>query len=144
MRPSNNLENKTLSDNILKSSASMYESSDSQFFRNTTAIQSRPDAFDESRFVMTFLTILGVTEILCSSRLVLERKTGKEKPKSSRFEFLEKILANNFALSHAEDNTSGPSIASIASELSFRYRKFSLLVQTKIVISIIYGSSTSS
>ena len=36
------------------------------------------------------------------------RKTGKEIPESSRLEFLEKVLANNFALSEAEDNTSGP------------------------------------
>ena len=86
----------------------MYESSGSQFFRTTTGIQSQPDAFDESRFVMTFLTILGVMEILCSFRLVLEGKTGKEIPESSRFEFLEKFSANNFALSYAEDNTSGP------------------------------------
>ena len=56
---------------------------------------------------MTFLTILGVMEILCSFRLVLEGKTGKEILESSRFEFLEKFLANNFALSYAEDNTSG-------------------------------------
>ena len=41
-------------------------------------MQSRPNAFDESRFVMTFLTILGVTEILCGFRLVPEEKTGKE------------------------------------------------------------------
>ena len=47
-------------------------------------------------------------EILCSFRLVLERKTGKEIPESSRFEFLEKFLANNFGLSDAEDKTSGP------------------------------------
>ena len=46
---------------------------------------------------MTFLTILGVMEI-SSFRLALEGKTGK----------LEKFLANNFALSNAEDNTSGP------------------------------------
>ena len=52
---------------------------------------NRPDAFEESRFVMTLLTILGVTEILCSFRLVLEGKTGKEIPESSRFEFLEKF-----------------------------------------------------
>ena len=84
----------------------MYESSGSQFFRTTTGMQSGPDAFDESRFVMTFLTILGVMEILCSFRLVLEGKTGKEIPESSRFEFLEKFLANNFALSDAEDSTS--------------------------------------
>ena len=57
---------------------------------------------------MTFWTILGVTEILCSFRLVLERKTGKEIPESSRLEFLEKFLVNNFALSDAEDNMSGP------------------------------------
>ena len=39
-------------------------------------------------------------DILCSFRLVLEGKTGKE--------ILEKFLANNFAFSDAEDNTSGP------------------------------------
>ena len=32
----------------------------------------------------------------------------KEIPESSRFEFLEKFLANNFALSDAVDNSSGP------------------------------------
>ena len=57
---------------------------------------------------MTFLTILGVIEILCSFRLVLEGKTGKEIPESSRLEFLEKFLANNFALSDAENDNSGP------------------------------------
>ena len=92
---------------LLKSLASVYESSGSQIFRTTTGIQSEPDAFDESRFVMTFSTNLGLTEILCSFRLVLEGKTGKEIPESSRFEFVEKFLANNFALSDAEDNTSG-------------------------------------
>ena len=56
---------------------------------------------------MTFLTILGVTEILCNFRLILKGKTGKELPESSRLEFLEKISANNFTLSNAEDNTSG-------------------------------------
>ena len=34
------------------------------------------------------------------------RETGKEIPESSRLEFSEKFLANNFALSEAEDNTS--------------------------------------
>ena len=57
---------------------------------------------------MTFLTILGDTEILCSFKLVLEGKTGKEIPEPSRLEFLEKFSANNFVLSDAEDNTSGP------------------------------------
>ena len=56
---------------------------------------------------MTFLTIFGVTEILCSFKLVLEEETGKEIPESSRLEFLEKFSANTFALSDAEDNFSG-------------------------------------
>ena len=55
---------------------------------------------------MIFLTILGVIEILCSFRLVLEGKTGKEISESSRLVFLEKFLGNNFALSDAENNTS--------------------------------------
>ena len=56
---------------------------------------------------MTFLTILGVTEILCSFKLVLEGKAGKGIPESSRLEFLEKFFAINFSLSDAENNTSG-------------------------------------
>ena len=36
------------------------------------------------------------------------RETGKEIPESSILEFIEKISANNFALSDAEDNTFGP------------------------------------
>ena len=51
---------------------------------------------------------MGVTEILCSLKWVLEGSTGKEIPDSSRLEFLQKFSANNFALSDAEDNTSRP------------------------------------
>ena len=47
---------------ILKSSGSIYESSGSQFFRTTSGIQTGPDTFHESRFIMTFLTIFGVIE----------------------------------------------------------------------------------
>ena len=50
---------------------------------------------------MTFLTILGVTKILCSFKLALEGKIGKEIPESSR------LKSNDFALSDAEDNTYG-------------------------------------
>ena len=57
---------------------------------------------------MIFLTISIVTEILCSFKLVLEGKTGKEIPESSRLEFLEKSSANNFDLSDTEDNSFGP------------------------------------
>ena len=60
-----------------------------------------------SRFIMTFLTILGITEILYSFELVLEGKTSKTIPKSSTLDFLEKFSGNNFALSDAEDNTYG-------------------------------------
>ena len=56
---------------------------------------------------MTILTFLGVTEILCSFRLGLEGKTGKDIAESSKLEFLEKFSANDFALSDAE-NTSRP------------------------------------
>ena len=50
---------------------------------------------------------MEVTEILCSFKLVLEGKTGKEISESSRLEFLEKLSAKYFALSDAEENTSG-------------------------------------
>ena len=57
---------------------------------------------------MTFLIILGVTELLCSFMLALEGKTGKEILMSLKLEFLQKFLAKHFAFSDAEDNTSGP------------------------------------
>ena len=65
----------------------MYESSGSQFFRTTTGTQPEADAFNESWFIMTFLTILGFAEILCSFRLAVEEKTGKKIPELSRLEF---------------------------------------------------------
>ena len=83
----------------------MYELLGPHFFKTTTGIQSVPDIFDESWFVMAFLIILGVTEILCSFRLVLEGNTSKEILESSRLEFLEKFSGNNFALPDTEDST---------------------------------------
>ena len=65
----------------------MHESSRSQFFRTTTGIQPLSDAFAKSRFVKIFLTIMGVTEISCSFRLVLEEKIVKEIPEFPRLEF---------------------------------------------------------
>ena len=56
---------------------------------------------------MNFSTILGVTEILCSFKLLLEGKAGKGIPESARSELLEKFLANNFVLSDAKDNPLG-------------------------------------
>ena len=60
---------------------------------------------DESRFVMSFINILEVTETLHSFRLVPNKTTGKEIPKSPRLELIEKVLANNFPLSDTEDKT---------------------------------------
>ena len=77
---------------ILKISTSMYETSCSQFFRTTTRIQLGPYTFDESKFVMTFFTILKITEIF-SFTWVLEGKAGKKIPDYSRLVFLEKFLA---------------------------------------------------
>ena len=57
---------------------------------------------------MTFITIAGAREILCSFKFIVEGKTRKEIAESSRLEFLEKFLACNFALSDAEANTSVP------------------------------------
>ena len=62
---------------------------------------------------MTFLTILEVTKILCSFKLVLEGKEGKEISESSRLEFLDRFSANNFTLSDAEDNYNRGGIADL-------------------------------
>ena len=78
-----------------------------EFFRTTTGIQSRPDAFDKSRFAITFPTILGVTETSCSPRLAPGGKTGND---ILSHQFLEKFSANNFALTDAEENTFRPLI----------------------------------
>ena len=64
------------------------------------------DVCQESRSVMTFLINLGVTETLCSFRLVLKGKKGNEIPALTRFEVRNKISANNFSLSDLKDNTS--------------------------------------
>ena len=74
---------------------------------------------------MTFLTILGVTtEILRSFRSIIERKAGKEIPESSRLEFLEIFLANNFALSDAEDNSQVSAASRISSIRGITYLKY--------------------
>ena len=45
-------------------------------------------------FVMTFLTILKDTEVLCSFRLVIEGKTEKQILKSSRLELMKLEMHN--------------------------------------------------
>ena len=73
----------------------MYEGSGSQFFRTNTGIQSGLGTFNKSTLVMNFLTTSKFTGILCSFRLVLEGKAGKEIPESSKLEFLEKFPLKN-------------------------------------------------
>ena len=75
--------------------------------QDLTGIQSEPHVFDESRFIMTFLTILGVIgRNVMELQISSTKETGKDIPESSRLEFLEKFLAKHFALLDAEDNTS--------------------------------------
>ena len=54
---------------------------------------------------MTFSNILGVTEILCSFRLVLEVKTNNKISESSRLEFLQKFLTKTTLLYQMEQTT---------------------------------------
>ena len=144
MRPSNNLENKTLIRHILGSSVSLCESSGSQFFRTTTGKESGPDFFDESRFVMTLLTILGVTEILYSLRVVQDENTISNSPKVPRAKFLESDRLSCFISTCKFGSFKNPFAAITSlSELYFRLGRFILLVQTKEMISMNYGSSTS-
>ena len=72
----------------------MWESSSSQFFRTTTG----PDAFEESRSSMTFLTILGIIQIPSILSLVLKEKAGLAIAKPPKLELTENISANNFCL----------------------------------------------
>ena len=50
---------------------------------------------------------MGVAGILCSFRLVLDRKAVKKIPESSRLEFLKMFSANHFSLLDLEDNAWG-------------------------------------
>ena len=73
---------------MLKTSASIYESSGFQFFRTTTGIQSGSNAFGKSKLVAIFLANTRLTTILCSFRLFLEGKSGKQVPELSRWSSL--------------------------------------------------------
>ena len=103
MKPFNNLKKKTSSDTywrvqIVCKKFQAHSSSEPQLEYN----QDQTPLMNQ---ISSGPLILGVN--IFSFRLVLAAKSGKEIPKSSRLEFLGKFLANNFALSDAEDNTSG-------------------------------------
>ena len=71
----------------------MFENSGSDFFSTTTIIQSGPDPYEESKLVMTFMTNLVVTGIMCI-RVI---KIG----------VLIEVTSNRFALPDAKDNNAG-------------------------------------
>ena len=94
--------------------------------------------FDESRFVMTFLTILGVTEIFVGDTISNSRKVPTAK-----------FLASNELscfISICKFGRFKNLFITISSlpELYFWFRRFMLLVQQKKVIFMNYGNSTSS
>ena len=89
-----NLENQNSFD-TLKIWTNIYATSDLHFFRIISGKQLGPDAFEESRLVMTLLTNLQVRGIVSNIRLILE-EVGKKMPESSRLVFLERILAKKF------------------------------------------------
>ena len=108
MRHSNSLENKTLSDTywivqLVCVKIEAHSSCNHWWNAMRSRCQGSYDLFNHlgNHLLPSYGNI-------CSFRLVLEGKTGKEIPESSRLEFWEKFLANNFALSVAEDNTSTP------------------------------------
>ena len=115
MRPPNNLEIK-----IFQTLKSLRIKVQVTVLQSTNGMQSGPDVFDKSRLIITFLTNLGVTEILCSFKLDFERKACKEIPESSRFESLENVLANNLAVSDAKANTSSALNREGVADLPFR------------------------
>ena len=95
MRPSNNLENKTLSDTYWRVQLECLKVQAHSSVEPPLKYSQDHMPLMNQGFVMTCLTILGIMEILCSFRLVLEGKIGKEISESSRLEFLEKFLASN-------------------------------------------------
>ena len=130
MRPSNNQENKRFSDIswrvqllYIKVQAPWFLEPPLQHNQDQTPLMNHS-------LVMAFLTILGVTEILCSFRLALEGETGKGIPKAWRSEFLERFLASNFDYQIGSFKNSFAAITSLP-EVYLGFRRFILLVQTK-------------
>ena len=108
MGPSNNQENKIPSDIYWRVQLVCIKVQVQSSLEPPLEYNQDKLLFPNQMIDMIFLTNQGVTEILCSFRLVLEGKRGKEIPEPSRLEFLENFLPHNFALSDGEDNISRP------------------------------------
>ena len=87
---------------------------------------------------MDFLTMAGVMEISHSLRLILQGRTVKEIPESSRLEFLEKFLRNNFALSDVEGNTSR--LLNRGGIADLPLLRTLLAIRTKVISAMFLGS----
>ena len=96
MRPSNNLKNKTPSNTYWRVQLVCMKVQGHSFLEPPLEYNQDQTSFMNQGLLWSFLTILGVMEILCSFRLVLDGKTGKEIPESSRLAFLEDFSSNNF------------------------------------------------
>ena len=121
----------------------MKETSSSQFLRTSTGIQSGSKAFGKSRFIMIFLTILGVKEIICSFTFV--ENTISNLPKVPKANFLGSH-GLFFFISICKFGSFKNPFATITSlsELYFRIGRFILLIQTTKMISMNYDSRASS
>ena len=108
MKPSSNMENKTPSDTYWTVQLVCKKLQAHRFLEPEYNHGQMPLTKEGSLWSLCSLAILGVTEILCGFRLVLERKAGIKMPESSRLEFAEKFSGNSCALSDAENNTSSP------------------------------------
>ena len=105
MRPSNNLENKTPSDTYWRVQlvCTKFQARNSlepplKYNQDQTHLMNQSSSlwpFSPSWELLKYYAFL-----------ILDGQTGKELPESSKLEFLEKFLKNNFALSDAEDTTS--------------------------------------
>ena len=73
----------------------MRESSGSQFFKATTGLPSGLEDLVESKFDITFFTIIGVITMLFKVMSVLRLKVGSSWLESASLEFLEKSSANS-------------------------------------------------
>ena len=80
---------------IVKSSANIYESSVSQFFRTITQPQTGQNTFMKSKLVIMLTIILGAIGILSSFTLVLEEKAYGQISESFRLGFSELISAKD-------------------------------------------------
>ena len=78
MKPSNNPENKTSSDTYWRAHPECKKVPAHSSLQPPLEYSQDQICLWQIKFIMIFPTILGVKEILCSFRLVVEGKTGSQ------------------------------------------------------------------